>query len=74
MYNITKSQDESRGVLVLSYLCKLLKKTGSFEVNGEAGRTEFQKFEYKDIAGLYMPQFYKDAIAIARSELLCQQE
>ena len=37
IYKIQKSQDESSGVLVLSYLCRLLYKTGTFEIEGEAG-------------------------------------
>lgn len=34
VYTIPVSQDESNGVLVLSYLCRLLAKTGSFEIKG----------------------------------------
>ena len=62
LYTIKKSSDESRGVLVLSYLCKLLKKTGAFEYDGEAGKAEFQAFTLDEITGLNMPGFYKEAI------------
>lgn len=62
IYTIIKSQDESSGVLVLSYLCKLLLKTGKFETEGEAGLAEFKKFTTDEIKTLNIPQFYKDAI------------
>ncbi len=70
IYKIQKSQDESSGVLVLSYLCRLLSKTGTFEIEGEAGRTEFKGFNLDEIEKLNMPKFYKDAIGIAREEFL----
>ncbi len=44
VYEIEKSQDESLGILVLSYLCKILSKPGTFETDGEAGETKFRKF------------------------------
>lgn len=70
VYRIDKSGDESVGVLVLSYLCKLLSKTGRFEVEGEAGLVKFQKFPISQIETLDMPQFYKDAIQTAWNESL----
>jgi 8-oxo-dGTP pyrophosphatase MutT (NUDIX family) len=37
MYHIAVSADESRGVIVVSYLCHLRSKNGTFELIGEAG-------------------------------------
>ncbi len=68
LYTVTSSNDESRGVLVISYLCKLLDKTGEFEYDGEAGKAEFQAFGLDEITNLNMPEFYKAAIQKA-SEL-----
>lgn len=65
LYQIEKSQDESKGVLVTSYLCKLINKSGSFELKGEAGKAEFEKFPVEELDNLNMPQFYKKAIAAA---------
>ncbi len=65
LYTIKASKDESKGVLVVSYLCKLIEKIGSFEIQGEAGKAEFKKFPVKDIPRLKMPRFYKDAIVKA---------
>ncbi|MEK7649752.1 MAG: NUDIX hydrolase [Patescibacteria group bacterium] len=62
LYTIQKSSDESVGVLVVSYLCKLLKKTGEFEIDGEAGKAEFQPFSLEEVENLNMPRFYKEAI------------
>lgn len=65
VYRVDTSSDESDGVLVLSYLCRLISKTGEFEIEGETGLAEFQKFSVGQIRALNMPQFYKDAIQIA---------
>lgn len=65
MYKIENSEDESLGVLVLSYLCRLKKKSGSFETEGEAGKAEFGKFSMDKIEKLNMPDFYKEAIRIS---------
>ena len=65
IYRITQSTDESGGVLVISYLCKLLEKTGKFETEGEAGKAEFKKFPVDEIGQLNMPEFYKKAIQSA---------
>lgn len=68
MHSISKSIDESGGVIVLSYLCKLLKRVGDFEIEGEAGLAEFKKFQVKNINELNMPTFYKEAVNMAWDE------
>lgn len=68
MYTIKKSVDESQGVLVLSYLCKLISKSGVFETKGEAGHAEFKKFSLDQIKTLNMPEFYKNAVNTAWKE------
>jgi 8-oxo-dGTP pyrophosphatase MutT (NUDIX family) len=70
MYKIEKSQGESSGVLVLSYLGKVLSKTGIFEIQGEAGKAEFQKFDLQELSKLNIPSFYKDAIHLGWNEFL----
>jgi mutator protein MutT len=65
LYTIHLSSDESKGVLVVTYLCKLLRKNGMFELKGEAGPSMFQTFTLDEIRALAMPQFYKDAISKA---------
>jgi 8-oxo-dGTP pyrophosphatase MutT (NUDIX family) len=55
---------ESLEVLILSYLCKLKSKTGNFELIGEAGKAEFQKFSLSEIPNLNLPELYKVAIAL----------
>jgi len=67
LYKIKKSVDESVGVLVVSYVCNVLKKYGEFELEGEAGRAEFQLFSLEEIENLNMPEFYKEAIKKAES-------
>lgn len=67
LYSIDQSTDESEGVLVVSYLCKLKQKPGNFETEGEAGKAEFSKFSKEEVRSLNMPQFYKDAILKAYS-------
>ena len=64
LYKIQKSPDESIGVLVLSYLCKLISKTETFETEGEAGKAEFKKFSLDEIESLNLPKFYKEAIQL----------
>jgi len=68
LYTIQKSQDESKGVLVLSYLCKLISKSGTFELVGEAGPAKFERFSMEDMEGLNMPEFYKEAIRLGWRE------
>lgn len=70
VYKVTGSSYEGRGVLVISYLCKLLKKSGKFELVGEGGAAEFKKFDNAEISKLDIPEFYKTAIAVAKDELL----
>lgn len=65
VYTINSTADEQHGVLVISYLCKIISKTGKFETIGEAGKAEFQKFAVEDIEALNMPEFYKKAITKA---------
>jgi 8-oxo-dGTP pyrophosphatase MutT (NUDIX family) len=62
LYRIEVSEDESREVLVISYLCKLLKKVGDFETQGEAGIAKFKKFQIEEIGNIKMPSFYGRAI------------
>ena len=62
LYTIAVSSDESRGVLVLTYVCELKKRVGDFELIGEAGLAKFQAFLPDEIASLPMPAFYKEAI------------
>lgn len=62
LYTIPVSSDESRGVLVVSYLCEFLERVGELELIGEAGRAKFQAFGLDEVEGLSMPEFYKRAI------------
>lgn len=62
LYTIKVSTDESRGVLVLSYLCQVIEKVGDLELEGEAGRAEFKLFAIDEIRELNMPDFYKQAL------------
>lgn len=62
LYKINVSDDEKRGVLVVTYLCNIIEKTGDFEHKGEAGRAEFKKFSIDEAVLLNMPKFYKEAI------------
>ncbi len=74
LYTITVSIDESRGVLVVSYLCKLLEKGGEFEIDGEAGRAEFHDFPMAEVSSLNMPEFYKIGIQRAWAMLQSKSE
>ena len=62
MYTIKVSADESRGVLVVSYLCKIKNKIGDFEIDGEAGKAKFKKFKISKTGAFNMLYFYKEAI------------
>lgn len=62
LYQIKTSTTESKGVLVITYNCKLKNKVGDFEIQGEAGEASFEKFTLEEIEMLNMPKFYKDAI------------
>ncbi len=67
LYTINSSSDEAHGVLVISYLCGILNKSGKFELEGESGKAEFKKFSLEEIKDLNMPQFYKDTLEKAFS-------
>lgn len=64
LYTIIRSVDETRGVLVASYLCELLERVGDVEHEGEAGHAEFKQFSLEDLPD-NMPDFYKNAIKLA---------
>lgn len=65
VYKTITSGQESGGVLILCYLCKLVKKTGAFELEGEAGPAEFLAFSLEEIQTLPLPTLYKTAISQA---------
>jgi 8-oxo-dGTP pyrophosphatase MutT (NUDIX family) len=65
LYKIEVSSDENRGVLVVSYLCTVIKRVGDFEYDGEAGLAKFQLFSMEEVPTLPMPEFYKEAIKVA---------
>ena len=69
VYKIQKSRDESAGVLIVAYLCRLVSKNGIFELEGEAGKAEFRKFDLKEVSALTMPSFYKTAVNLGWNEL-----
>lgn len=62
IYTIESSIDESHGVLVLSYLCKIIAKTNKFEIDGEGGKAEFKTFSINEITELTILEFYKSSI------------
>lgn len=62
LYKIKTSKDESRGVLVVSYLCEISGKSGVQEVEWEEGTAKFKQFSIDEITELNMPTFYKQAI------------
>lgn len=72
IYTIQKSSHEAYDVLIITYLCKLLSKSGIFEEIGEAGHAEFKSFSIQEVKSLNMPNFYKKSI-IKASILLHQQ-
>ena len=61
-YVIKISEDETAGVLVITYLCEIKKRVGDFEYEGEGGKAEFEKFSLEELQNLNMPEFYKEAI------------
>jgi len=65
MYIIKISVDESKGVMVITYLCNLIEKVGEFELIGEAGEAKFNKFSLDEVNDLNMPDFYKESIKAA---------
>jgi 8-oxo-dGTP pyrophosphatase MutT (NUDIX family) len=62
LFTINYPLIQERNVLVVSYLCNLIDKVGEFEVEGEAGKAEFDSFLISEISELNMPQFYKEGI------------
>lgn len=68
IHTIDGSIDKQNGVLILSYVCKILSKTGDFEYIGEMGRAEFKPFAIDELANLNLPSFYKSAINEAIKE------
>lgn len=52
----------NNSVFVVTYLCRLIDKTGKIETVGEAGPAAFNSFSVKEISKLHMPDFYKAAI------------
>lgn len=66
VHHVESQFDEKDGVLVVSYLCRLDGKSGDFEHISETGHhAEFQSFTPEDVTNLNLPQFYKEAIAVA---------
>ncbi|MBA3724529.1 MAG: NUDIX hydrolase [Candidatus Levybacteria bacterium] len=63
IYTVKQSIDESHGVLVVTYLCEVVKKVGDFEFIGEGGKAEFQQFAPDELDSLNIPDFYKSSIA-----------
>ncbi len=55
---------EGLNVFVVTYLCKLLHKSGIFEIEGEAGTAEFESFTLEEVEILSMPSFYKESIRL----------
>jgi 8-oxo-dGTP pyrophosphatase MutT (NUDIX family) len=68
LYKIHVSDNEARGVFVVSYNCNFLERTGEVETNGEAGIAEFKDFDLNEIQALNMPDFYKEWIRKASDE------
>ena len=68
LLKIPNSLDEAKGVLILTFSCKLLSKSGGFELQGEAGTAEFRKFTLKELGSINSQQFYKEAIVKAHSD------
>jgi 8-oxo-dGTP pyrophosphatase MutT (NUDIX family) len=67
MYKVQKSMDESHGVLVVTYLCEIVRKVGEFELIGEGGKAEFKQFATNELDSLNIPDFYKASILKAFS-------
>ncbi len=65
MYTVKGSIDESRGVLVITYLCEVVEKDGKFELMGEGGKAEFQKFAPNTLESINITDFYKASIVEA---------
>ncbi len=74
LFTINPPQKQESNVLVVSYLCNLIGKVGDFEVEGEAGKAEFNCFSLENILELNMPQFYKEGIIKAYNVKLGSQK
>lgn len=64
-YTIKISENAFKDVMVVIYVCRLIRKVGDFEWVGEAGKADFKKFSFSEIEALNMPKFYKDAIRLS---------
>lgn len=62
LYKIEVSADESRGVMVVSYLCRSLERVADFEHVGEAGAARFKLFPLDELPSIPLPDFYRRAI------------
>lgn len=62
LYTIKISEDENKGVLVVSYLCEIIERVSGFEEEWEEGKAQFKQFGIDEIDALNMPEFYKLAI------------
>lgn len=56
---------EAKEVFIVTYLCRLKERSGTFESVGEDGAAEFQLFDSADIGALKMPDLYKEAVKSA---------
>lgn len=68
LHKIKNSIYEKGGVLVISYLCKILSKKGDFETQGETGLAKFGQFPIEEIPSLKMPEYYKKMIKKAHDK------
>jgi 8-oxo-dGTP pyrophosphatase MutT (NUDIX family) len=49
-------------ILLVTYACDIMSKTGSFEYIGEAGYADFKAFEKKDLNNINLPNIYREII------------
>ncbi|MBI4138125.1 MAG: hypothetical protein HY482_00825 [Candidatus Wildermuthbacteria bacterium] len=52
---------------MVAKICKLISKTGEFELKGEGGPAEFYRFTREELKDLPMPAFYRDVLEIVFS-------
>ena len=57
-----KDWGRNHEIMIVTYLCKLVRRVGEVEHIGEAGPAEFQAFALKDLADLDLPEPYRQAI------------
>lgn len=62
---VKDSVDEQNGVLVVSYLCKIIEKVSDFEHESEGGSASFQRFPLEKVSRLNIAHFYQEAISHA---------